>query len=398
MKTIDLDQVKHLLNQGKTKKEIAKKIGVKENTLLHYLRKTGFNNEFAYGEMQKLKKGINYSKNINWKVYNEGLVKRGECLLEYEFLKQWEQELKFMNNNKEGKPYKYPDNFMLFLLNIKAMFKIDYRTLEGVTRRLAALFSCVIDIPLTAPNFRTIQTRFASMGIEFKTASYGEQDVSMDSSGYSQSNGANYRLIRYGRLTRGFIKLHLSVNTTTHEIKACMTTKDNISDGQMFPELYKQSRQSGTINTSFADAAYDDKDNYALAHSNGTKAVIRPNPRVKKVKLRPLKARIKKLKQQLTNDLSDKTALGTLVRLENLLSYIRDKQLWRTSNHYGHRQSSECVFSSHKRLFSGHLFSRNTTTIHNEMILKAILFNRYKLINPRIIYLQKTFTPTHLIN
>jgi hypothetical protein len=41
----------------------------------------------------------------NWKEYNEQLVRRGEALLDFDFLKGWGVELKEMNAGKRGKPY-----------------------------------------------------------------------------------------------------------------------------------------------------------------------------------------------------------------------------------------------------------------------------------------------------
>jgi len=38
----------------------------------------------------------------NWKEYNEALVRRGEILLDMEFLDNWSKELKIMNRGKEG--------------------------------------------------------------------------------------------------------------------------------------------------------------------------------------------------------------------------------------------------------------------------------------------------------
>jgi len=38
----------------------------------------------------------------NWKEYNEALVRRGEILLDMEFLDNWSKELNIMNRGKEG--------------------------------------------------------------------------------------------------------------------------------------------------------------------------------------------------------------------------------------------------------------------------------------------------------
>ena len=45
----------------------------------------------------------------NWKEYNEALVRRGEILLDMEFLDNWSKELKIMNRGKEGARFIHSD-------------------------------------------------------------------------------------------------------------------------------------------------------------------------------------------------------------------------------------------------------------------------------------------------
>jgi len=55
----------------------------------------------------------------NWKEYNEALVRRGEILLDMEFLDNWSKELKIMNRGKEGArfihSFRYPESFIRLL-------------------------------------------------------------------------------------------------------------------------------------------------------------------------------------------------------------------------------------------------------------------------------------------
>jgi len=39
---------------------------------------------------------------INWKEYNEQLVRRGEILFSIHFLKNWNEEIEKMNEGKQG--------------------------------------------------------------------------------------------------------------------------------------------------------------------------------------------------------------------------------------------------------------------------------------------------------
>ncbi len=56
----------------------------------------------------------------DWKRYNELLVRRGEILLPLDIIDNWDKELGEMNRNKEGRPYKYPNSFIMLLAIIHA--------------------------------------------------------------------------------------------------------------------------------------------------------------------------------------------------------------------------------------------------------------------------------------
>ena len=63
---------------------------------------------------------------IDWP-YNRSLVKRGEILFSYDFLDTWDYELERMNENKNGKNYKFPDSFFLVIGYIRYSFHLPYR-------------------------------------------------------------------------------------------------------------------------------------------------------------------------------------------------------------------------------------------------------------------------------
>jgi len=93
---------------------------------------------------------------INWKEYNEKLVKRGEILFSTEFIENWKRELDSMNE-KNRHPYEYPNSYMQFLASIRFYCHLDYRTLEGFCRSL----SRILEIPV--PDHSTIHKRIPSI-------------------------------------------------------------------------------------------------------------------------------------------------------------------------------------------------------------------------------------------
>jgi hypothetical protein len=67
---------------------------------------------------------------IGWPSYNRPLAKRGEILFLYDFLDGWDYELERMNKNKKGKPFTFPNSFILAAVYIRYSFHLPYRQTE----------------------------------------------------------------------------------------------------------------------------------------------------------------------------------------------------------------------------------------------------------------------------
>lgn len=64
----------------------------------------------------------------NWSKYNPSLVKRIEVLLDTSFLKTWKEDLEKENEGKVGRPYEYPQGFLVLLSQDKIPVE---RTVQG---------------------------------------------------------------------------------------------------------------------------------------------------------------------------------------------------------------------------------------------------------------------------
>ena len=69
---------------------------------------------------------------IDWPSYNRSLVRRGEILFSYDYLDTWDSELEAMNKNKMGKPFLFPDSFILAVGYIRYSFQLPYRQTQGI--------------------------------------------------------------------------------------------------------------------------------------------------------------------------------------------------------------------------------------------------------------------------
>ncbi|MGN6624803.1 MAG: hypothetical protein ACTHKK_11730 [Candidatus Nitrosocosmicus sp.] len=59
---------------------------------------------------------------MNWPSYNQSLVRRGQILLGFDVINNWDTELKEMNKDKVGEPFHYPNTFLLSLGRCQSIF------------------------------------------------------------------------------------------------------------------------------------------------------------------------------------------------------------------------------------------------------------------------------------
>lgn len=68
----------------------------------------------------------------DWKSYNDQLVKRGELLIDLDFVENWEKELEEMNQSKRGRPFAHPESLVEFLTFPRFFFRLPFRQGEGI--------------------------------------------------------------------------------------------------------------------------------------------------------------------------------------------------------------------------------------------------------------------------
>ncbi len=72
---------------------------------------------------------------MKWSEYNESRVRRGEILLSFEVIDNWDKELEEMNKGKVGEePFHYPNTFLLLLGYTKVYFHLPYRQTKGIIK------------------------------------------------------------------------------------------------------------------------------------------------------------------------------------------------------------------------------------------------------------------------
>ncbi len=62
---------------------------------------------------------------------DERLIRRGELLLDVDFLEGYKKELDEMNRGKEGRPFTLTKSHIRFLSVVRYLFSLPYRQLKG---------------------------------------------------------------------------------------------------------------------------------------------------------------------------------------------------------------------------------------------------------------------------
>jgi len=292
---------------------------------------------------------------MNWSVYNQSLVKRGEILLGFDVINNWDTELKDMNKDKVGEPFHYPNTFLLLLGYAKAYFHLPYRQTEGITQAHAKG-----KVP-SIPHFTTINRRINRLDIKIndnKSSKELEDDyiiIAIDSTGIKVTNRGQWMRDKYG-IRKGYLKIHIAVNVKTKKILSIKVTDEHAHDSKALPGLIDgvvKSDSVTAIGKLFGDGAYEGNEIFRYLGDNG----ILPCIKVRK------NARVRWTK-------------GNILRNLSVISQKKDLQKWKDSESYGQRWIVETVFSSIKRMFGEYVYSVRLKNMIQEIMLKASLYNK----------------------
>ena len=294
------------------------------------------------------------TKKRNWKDYNEALVRRGEILLDTDFLSSWQEELDEMNEGKEGARYLYPDSFVTLLATIHA-YLLPYRQLEGFIKMFAEHVK-----ELQAPDYTTMWWRVSRVKVELdQSVAQGEEDIviALDSSGIKVSNRGEWIRQKW-KVRRGFIKIHLAVDVKTKQIISMQVTREDVPDGRMLKLLVKEASSKAEVTKVIGDGAFDSRENFRFLAERSIEPCIkvRKNSSIK--------------------------AMGCMPRKLAVMEQLKDPEQWKKKHGYGLRWMVESAISSFKRTFGEHISSIKWKNIVNELLLKASIYNLFTAMNP----------------
>lgn len=300
---------------------------------------------------------------LSWHDYNESLVERGSILFDFGFADSWKKELKSMNRDKLGRPYKFPNSYIEFLSFIKVGFDIPYRMVEGAIDALSEHISFIRGICFTQIRRRMLRLlkgkkeRKPSATIIPSADDKKDNEpitVVVDSTGLSTTTKGSFIENKWRGEKRKFLKLHIMADEKTKKIVGFRVTNEQTHDSREFIPLIKEVSRKKKIERVHGDAAYDSRKNFNLLADKGIDPAIK----------------VKKNSATLSRG-------SMLRRQETLLVKKLGFDGWKELKDYGKRWIAEIVFSSFKRVLGEALHSKAFLSQKAEASLKVMLYNRF---------------------
>jgi hypothetical protein len=287
------------------------------------------------------KTGRPYIDTRIWKEYNEELVVHGEFLLNLDWIRTgWTEELAAMNKGKRGAPFQFPES----LIRLQGVWHqhVDYREVEGITRRVVA----TAQIP-DFNDYSTINRRVNKLNLEFEIPRHGFVSASTDGSGLKSNNAGEYREEKYGRTRKKFIKVIITANPYTKELLDCSVTLEGEGDSE--PEcaqkhMQRQIDNGNIVDKFWGDGSFDVLELFNFLERNNIEAAIK-----------------------IRSNASD-NANGSMRRAREVAEYkFKGYVDWAREKEYGKRWlGTEVIFSAVKRKFGEKIRARKLQNMFSE--------------------------------
>lgn len=286
---------------------------------------------------------------VNWRSYNELLVRRGEVVLDFDVIDNWNNELDNMNNGKEGASYRYPDSFVQLLGYMRVYFHLPYRQTEGVVKAHSNK-----KVP-SVPDYSTINRRVNKLEIKINERIGNDIVIALDSTGIKVTNRGEW-LPHKWNVRKGYLKIHIAVDIKKKKIVSLDVTSEEVHDGSRLKKLVDNALENNTLKKVIADGAYDTKENFQYLLDKNIEAAI-------------------KVRKNSSYDRS----IGCYSRKIAVLKQLKNFEKWKAKVSYSSRWTAETVFSSLKRMFGEHVSAKKFSNMVKEMTLKASLYNVFIL-------------------
>jgi len=207
----------------------------------------------------------------NWSDYNQSLIQRGSLTFWFdeESIEDWLAEPAF----KRGRPKIYSDIAIECALMMGSVFHLPLRAIQGLMRSLIELAG----LPLPTPHYTTLCRRRGLLEIELQAKHDITEPlhIAVDSTGLKVYGEGEWKVRQHGvDKRRTWRKLHIGVDTVSHQIVTAVVTTNDYKDSEVMDDLLEQMPENVTAVS--ADGAYDTHDIHQTITDKGATALIPP--------------------------------------------------------------------------------------------------------------------------
>ncbi|MCL9934813.1 IS5 family transposase [Klebsiella pneumoniae] len=139
----------------------------------------------------------------------------------------------------------------------RSVAKQKFKITNWPTYNKALINLALMNVPLRCPDYTSVSKRAKSVNVSFKTSTRGEiAHLVIDSTGLKVFGEGEWKVRKHGKERRRiWRKLHLAVDSNTHEVVCADLSLNNVTDSEAFPGLIRQTHRK--IRAAAADGAYD---------------------------------------------------------------------------------------------------------------------------------------------
>ena len=232
---------------------------------------------------------------------------------------------------------------------LREVYHLPLRSTEGLIRSLLRL----LEINLPAPDYSTLSRRARSLQLSLFTSDKKISHLVIDSTGLKVYGEGEWKVRVHGKQKRRtWRRLHISMDSETHQLTAALMTDKDELDRHCLPDLLEQTR--GEIEAVCADGGYDFEQCYRAIKMHQAVALIPPRKDAVIRGKGPFEQRDENLRQ---------------------IRQVGRKQ-WKKRSAYHRRSLVETAFFRLKTIFSARLRSRRTDTQAAEARMRCAALNR----------------------
>ena len=283
----------------------------------------------------------------NWADYNKALVSRGSLILWID-TRTTDIWLDHDCPARKGRRRTYTDAAILCALLLREAYHLPLRSTQGLVSSVLRL----MQLSLASPHYSTLCRR--ARGLELSLAAPKKiKHLVIDSTGLKVYGEGEWQIRTHGKQKRRtWRKLHLSMDASTHQVTAALSTDKDLLDRNALAELLGQT--AGEVERVCADGAYDFEQCYRAIKQREAVALIPPR--------------------------SDAVIRGKSPfeqRDENVRGIHKlGRKQWKKKSTYHRRSLVECAFFRLKTLFSDKLRSRTQERQKIEATIRCLALNR----------------------